>query len=704
MTLFRGVFGTFPLGGCGGREFKCRCRPRPTDHPPGLPENSPVTPAAPALAPVAPLDSSYRSLIRHAVVGAVHTDLDGRFLEANAQWCEMLGYTEAELRRLRVADVTHPDCLAESVALIAQLKAGLSGFVVEKRYVRKDGRAVFGLTNVTAVRDADGRPTGMLALIVDVTARKQDQGRLEFKAELSQRLATLRDERSIIEATVEAVGRYLGAHRCHFIECLEAQDRIIVSPTWCRDGAASLEGTYSLFEFGGAEWWQRYAAGDFCVADVESDPLTRGEAARRYLSLGVRSYAVQPFKREGPCTVVLGVTDIAARQWTAHERALLESVVARVWPLVEHARAEKALAATREAAERQRRLFETILASSEDYISVTDRQHRFLYVNQKLARFWGREPGDFIGCTLAQTGHNEAQVAQHTREFAQVIASAAPLRSEVNVGDLHFEYILSPIVGEDGQVEAVAAVTRDVSASRAAAAALRQKAEEKDHFIALLAHELRNPLAPLRTGLEVARLSPDRGRALEELRPMMERQVQHMVRLVEDLLDMSRLGLRKIELRRTRVLLANVVAHAVEAARPALESARQELRVNLPGEALHLEADITRLAQVLGNLLHNSVKFTPAGGVIAIDARRDGAEVEIAVSDNGMGISPDKLEGIFDLFSQGDRAFDREAGGLGIGLALVKGLVELHGGSVRAASAGPGRGSRFIVLLPLLLA
>jgi PAS domain S-box-containing protein len=231
---------------------------------------------------------------------------------------------------------------------------------------------------------------------------------------------------------------------------------------------------------------------------------------------------------------------------------------------------------------------------------------------------------------------------------------------------------------------------------------LREADRKKDDFIALLAHELRNPLAPLRNGLAVMKLASADSAAVVRSRAIMERQLSHMVRLIDDLLDVSRISLNKMQLRRTRVALSDIVSHALETARPTIDSAEHELAVLLPQEPLFLDADLTRLAQVFGNLLTNAAKYTPKRGQITLRAERQADEVVVAVEDNGIGLQPDSLQRIFGMFSQVDRSFERTTGGLGIGLALVKGLTEMHGGSVRAESAGPGQGSRFVVRLPAL--
>jgi signal transduction histidine kinase/ActR/RegA family two-component response regulator len=262
--------------------------------------------------------------------------------------------------------------------------------------------------------------------------------------------------------------------------------------------------------------------------------------------------------------------------------------------------------------------------------------------------------------------------------------------------------IVSPLQDAAGRHSGYSKILRDMTKRKRAEEAAREADRRKDECLAMLGHELRNPLAPIRNAVQIIRLAGAQSPAVEQAGEMVERQVQHMTRLVDDLLDVSRVSRGKVELRKEQVSLATVIVRAIENARPLIDARKHELILALPPRPVWLEGDLTRLVQILGNLLTNAAKYTEAGGRIWLTAEREGDRAVLPVRDSGIGIKSDLLPRIFDLFVQADRARDRAEGGLGIGLTLVRSLVEMHGGTVTATSDGPGRGSEFVVRLPAL--
>jgi PAS domain S-box-containing protein len=275
---------------------------------------------------------------------------------------------------------------------------------------------------------------------------------------------------------------------------------------------------------------------------------------------------------------------------------------------------------------------------------------------------------------------------------------------------VHVSLTISPVRDEAGRIIGASKIVRDITDRKQAEERinnllirLREAEHRKDDFLAMVAHEVRNPLAPLHNILEMLKRGDGNGDLIEQLRPTLERQLGLMVRLVDDLLDVSRISRSKLELRKERVELAPIIHESVDVCRPLAESAKHDLTVLLPPEPLYLHADPVRLVQVFGNLLNNACKYTESGGRIWLTVERQGGDVVVKVKDTGVGISPDELASVFEMFTQMDRSVERSQGGLGIGLTLVKQLVAMHGGSVEAYSEGHDRGSEFAVRLPILV-
>jgi CheY-like chemotaxis protein/nitrogen-specific signal transduction histidine kinase len=264
------------------------------------------------------------------------------------------------------------------------------------------------------------------------------------------------------------------------------------------------------------------------------------------------------------------------------------------------------------------------------------------------------------------------------------------------------EHNAALIRDDRGEVTGVVIVLRDIDDRKRAEDALRDADRRKDEFLAMLAHELRNPLAPIKNAVTIMALDEDDREAQQWSRAVIDRQVQHLSSLVDDLLDVSRITQGKIALTKAPLAVRTFLIAAVETSRPLIDARKHRLDVVLPDEVIRVEGDPNRLAQVIANLLNNAAKYTPDGGHIRLTVDRDGDEAAIRVKDDGEGISSEMLPRVFDLFSQASQSIDRSDGGLGIGLTLVKRLVEMHGGTVQAHSDGPGHGSEFILRLPLL--
>src|SRR5262245_11497650 len=375
--------------------------------------------------------------------------------------------------------------------------------------------------------------------------------------------------------------------------------------------------------------------------------------------------------------------------------------------VTERRRAEETLARLTALSEQHRRLYETILSSTPDLVYVFDRKNRFTYANDALLAMWGKTWDQAIGRSFLELGYEPWHAAMHDREIDQVVATKQPIRGEVpftgTSGRRTYDYIFVPVLGVDGEIEAIAGTTRDITDRKRSEDALRRSQHElteanrvKDEFLAMLGHELRNPLAPISTAVQLIRLRGGQSREIA----VIDRQVGHLTRLVDDLLDVSRITRGKIELDRRPIELWDAVARAMEVASPLLEQRRHLVDVDVPSSGLVVEADIHRLAQVISNLLTNAAKYSDPESRIMIRGERVDKTVPLRVQDEGIGISHEMLGRVFDAFVQQPQTIDRSSGGLGLGLAIVRSLVGLHGGTVRAESLGAGLGSAFVVELP----
>ena len=328
------------------------------------------------------------------------------------------------------------------------------------------------------------------------------------------------------------------------------------------------------------------------------------------------------------------------------------------------------------------------------------------YVNQAFLEFLGVETPEVLGNAWTYYMHPDDRDA-YAAAYEAAVSGIQPFEHQFRFrrGDGEYRWMMAvalPQFGTCGKFAGYTGATFDISALKRAEESLRNADQRKDEFIAMLAHELRNPLAPIANVVEMLRSESLDSKTLEWAHSVLERQLRNVGRMVNDLLDVSRVSHGKIQLHPERIELNELIARSIDALRPTIDAGGKEIAIELPADPIVMVADPLRLEQVVGNLVHNAVKFTTQGGHIWVSADlTDGKGVSICVRDDGDGIEADQLSRVFDMFVQGNTSLDRAQGGLGIGLTLVRGLVELHGGTIEAKSDGPGTGSEFSVWLPL---
>ncbi|MFW6197524.1 MAG: ATP-binding protein, partial [Myxococcota bacterium] len=359
----------------------------------------------------------------------------------------------------------------------------------------------------------------------------------------------------------------------------------------------------------------------------------------------------------------------------------------------------------------QARLLETIQSNTSTYLAYLDRDLRFVEANAAYCAVSGRRREDLVGRAYADVFPDAKvtsalQEVRETGEAAELPELRIATTRKGSTEDLWWNWSARPIRSPEGDVEGVVLSAVDVTEEVRARAELEATARRKDEFLAMLAHELRNPLAAISSAVEILRSSFEEGdedpAVRERVRQTAGRQIDHMRRLLDDLLDVSRITRGAVNLKWETLRLESIVGQAIEATTPLVRSRNHQVSVRPSGDPVYVHGDPDRLVQVVSNLLSNAAKYTSPGGHIEVTTRRRGESAEVHVRDNGIGIAPDVLPHVFDTFVQADRGLDRTEGGLGIGLTVVERLVQMHGGDVEARSEGHDQGSEFIVRLPAL--
>lgn len=564
-----------------------------------------------------------------------------------------------------------------------------------------------------------------VALVLDnVTERKRRELSAQFHAELQNLFERVTTPREILDAAAERIAAHLDVDAVVFSEVTsqgatdpggalrkvaDAREERLTARTLSSfpppaPGAPTRPRTRHALR--GTSLVTLSAGQLVAIDDVRGVGGGGPLAGRNHRRGGAEVHV--PELKEGRLRYVLSVSSDEPRHWRPYELDLLREVSARVWLRLERARAEQAL---RRSESRVR----LALGAAEMGLWTWHPREGVLSCDERAARILGLDaPGETsLGWLLEHRIHpgdvaavKKALSWARASEASWGIAGRSPFEFRVRPAPGEERWVLgsaarSEVVGDEDSPETLVGIVMDVTERRRVEEVLRETDRRKDEFLATLAHELRNPLAPLEHGLEILKMSSGLRPGFERVQEIMARQVGHMCRLVDDLLEVSRITRGTIELRKERLELGRVIHTALEMTDSLLERAEHKLTLSLPGEVLVVEGDAVRLAQVFANLLNNAAKYTDPPGEIGVRAWREDRAVCVSVRDNGVGVGPDLLPRIFDLFAQADRTSRKGQGGLGIGLTLVRSLVELHGGTVEARSEGLGRGSEFIVRLPL---
>jgi PAS domain S-box-containing protein len=541
--------------------------------------------------------------------------------------------------------------------------------------------------------DAAGQVGGLFCTCMETTGRVLAERRAAFQLRVSDALGHIENPGEVIATASALLGVELGAARVLYAEIDPLSGRLAVPRLWSQDGAAPAALRSPLHELSPAVVDELRGGAVVQIHDAANDPRTQDlRAVWRGERIG--ALLVVPLVKSGRLIACLGVDAPTPRSWTAHDVQLARDVAERTWAAAETARAQALL---REERDRSRDIFDNI---SEGF-ALFDRNWIMQRMNAEGLRICAVTREEVIG-----RNHWEVFTEMADSEAARMYRRVMDTRRAGAAEHCHVfpdgRRIWTDIRAYPTQDGGIASFFRDITDRKLAEEKLMEADRRKDEFLAMLAHELRNPLAPISAAAELLRLGNMDERRVHQSSAIIGRQVRHMTRLVDDLLDVSRVTRGLITLGQARVPARAVVEEAVEQVRPTIDARSQQLGVRLPPDHAAVRGDKARLVQVVANVLGNAAKYTPPGRGIDLRAEVLGTRLVLSVRDEGIGMDRELTGRVFDLFTQAERSSDRSQGGLGLGLALVKHLVELHGGTVGCSSPGLGKGSTFVISLPLL--
>jgi PAS domain S-box-containing protein len=605
----------------------------------------------------------------------ITTDTEGRITGMNAVAESLTGWQLDEARNQSLDDVFHiineeSRETVESPATKALAEGALVGLANHTLLVAKDGTERPIDDSAAPIRCSAGEVVGCVLVFRDISERRT------FEREISRRLVEARLLAAIVESSNDAI-------------VSKSLDGVVQS--W---NAAAEQ----LFGYSAAE-----AVGQHISLVIPAERLAEEDEiiARMRAGERIEQYETERLKRDGKL-VPVSLTISPLRD--ENGEVVGASKIAR-----DISARREAEAALRESEER----FRTLADNMSQFAWMADEKGWIFWYNQRWFDYTGTTLEEMQGWGWKKVHHPDhvdrvVAKVQHSWDTGEIWEDTFPLRDT----DGQYRWFLSraaPIRDEQGNVLRWFGTNTDITEVRQLQENLRRLAADlseadrrKDEFLATLAHELRNPLAAIFGASELLHLLPPDEASRQETVEIVHDQAQHMVRLIDDLMDVSRITRGKFNLRRERVDLAEIVEHAVDSSQPLIDQSQQRLTVNLPEEPISLNADPIRLGQVFSNLLNNAAKYSEPGGQITLTAARANGHVAVSVQDTGIGIDPAHLSQLFEMFSQFHSETEHSQGGLGIGLALVRGLVEMHGGTIEARSEGTNKGSEFIVRLPLV--
>jgi PAS domain S-box-containing protein len=608
------------------------------------------------------------AILETALDCVITMDHEGKVVEFNPAAEKTFGYRRAEVIGNELASFIIPHSLREQHrrGMAHLLKTGegpVLGQRLELPALRADG--IEFPVEIAITRIAVDGPPMFTAYLRDISERSRAEAAL---GEAERRFKAVFNQQFQFMAILTPDGTVLDANETCFSATGIEPERVLGRPFW------------------ETPWWDRLPVIQEQLKRHVSEAVGSGGPVT-----GEIEYSQADGTIRHATVVVTGLRDESGR---------VTSIIVEGHDDTERRQHETAL---QESEEKLRLLADTIpqlawMAGPDGYV---------FWYNRRWYEYTGTTPDQMEGWGW-QSLHDPDTLPKVIERWKDSITNGEPFEMvfPLKGADNQFRSFLTrvnPLRDEENRILYWFGTNTDISEIKQMEEALRDADRRKDEFLATLAHELRNPLAPIRNSLQILKMPRVDAATVQQTRDMMERQVHHLVRLVDDLLDVSRVMRGKIELRREPVELASVVARAVEIVQPLIEVQGHRLNLSLPSESLVLDADPVRLAQVVGNLLTNSAKYSETNGNIWLTARRERDQAVLSVRDTGIGIAPDMLPHVFELFVQADHTSTKAQGGLGIGLTLVKNLVEMHGGTVEAKSAGLGKGCEFIIRLPLMV-